>query len=349
MTATSSTQSFTTSAAGGGSSGGGSGSGTLSPFSGTPAAIPGTINAANFDNGGEGVAYHDTTPGNSGGQYRTTDVDIETSTEGGYDVGWTAAGEWLNYTVNVGAGGSYSIALRVASPGGATLHVGFNGPSAGQWVTVTVPATGGWQSWATVTVPVTLGAGTQQMTLYFDTGGMNIRNAVITSSGSGGGSGGGGSSGTLSPFSGSPVSLPGTVHPENFDNGGEGVAYHDTTSGNSGGQYRNTDVDIETSGEGGYDVGWIASGEWLNYSVNVTAAGNHTVQLRVASPGGASFHVGFNGPSAGQWKTVTVPATGGWQTWTTVSVPVTLGAGVQQMTLYFDTGGMNIRLVTVGP
>src|SRR5580704_6879913 len=40
----------------------------LTPFSGTPATIPGQIGAETFDNGGEGLAYHDTTPGNSGGQ-----------------------------------------------------------------------------------------------------------------------------------------------------------------------------------------------------------------------------------------------------------------------------------------
>jgi hypothetical protein len=59
------------------------------------------------------------------------------------------------------------------------------------------------------------------------------------------------------------------------------------------------------------------------------------------------MHIGFNGPSAGQWKTVTVPNTGGWQNWTTVSVPVTLGAGTQQITVYFDTGGVNLHHVTV--
>ena len=88
-------------------------------------------------------------------------------------------------------------------------------------------------------------------------------------------------------------------------------------------------------------VGWIAAGEWLKFTVNVAAAGSYNVTLRVASPGGASFHVGGTA--------VSVPATGGWQNWTTVSVPVTLGAGTQQMTLLFDTGGMNIRLATVGP
>jgi glucosylceramidase len=150
----------------------------LTPFT-TPAPVPGTLGAETFDNGGEGVAYHDTTPGNSGGAFRDTDVDIEVSSEGGYDVGWTAPGEWLNYTVNVAAAGSYTVQFRVASPdSGNAIHVGFNTASS-VWSTVAIPATGGWQSWTNVTVPVTLGAGVQQMTLLFDTGGINLSTISI--------------------------------------------------------------------------------------------------------------------------------------------------------------------------
>src|SRR5262249_26322327 len=120
MIASTSPQIFTTGAGGGGGGGG------LSPFSGTPVSIPGQIDAEKFYNGGEGVAYPDTTAGNTGGQFRSTGVDIEAASEGGFDVGWTAPGEWLNYTVNVASAGSYTVSLRVASPGGATMHVGFN-------------------------------------------------------------------------------------------------------------------------------------------------------------------------------------------------------------------------------
>jgi hypothetical protein len=132
----------------------------------------------------------------------------------------------------------------------------------------------------------------------------------------------------------------------NFDNGGEGVAYHDTTSGNTGGAYRATDVDIEPASDGGSDVGWIAAGEWLNYTVNVASAGTDTVTLRVASTSGASMHVGFNNAS-NVWRVVSIPNTGGWQNWTTVSFTATLGAGTQQITLLFDTVGLNIESINV--
>ena len=66
------------------------GNGGQQPFGGTPRAIPGTIQAEDYDTGGEGVAFHDTTAGNSGAQYRTDAVDIEATTDGGG--GTTSAG-----------------------------------------------------------------------------------------------------------------------------------------------------------------------------------------------------------------------------------------------------------------
>src|SRR5215468_12302383 len=315
------------------------------PFGGgTPVALPGIVQAANFDEGGEGVAYHDTTSGNAGGAYRATDVDIAASSEGGYLIGWIDPGEWVNYTVSVPVAGNYIVTLRVATPAsGVSLHVGFNGPSYGTWPAVAIPLTGDWQAWTNVTVPVTLGAGVQQLTLYFDTGWLNISTIAVDYANSTASSGW---TEGLTPFTGTAVSLPGVVFAANFDNGGEGVAYHDTTWGNSGGAYRSTDVDIEPASDGGVDVGWIDAGEWLNYTVNVASAGTYTVTLRVASMSVASMHVGFNNASNVS-QVVSIPNTGGWQNWTTVSFTTTLGAGQQQMTLRFDTAGLNIELVYV--
>ena len=92
--------------------------------------MPGTVQAEDFDDGGEGVAYHDLTAANEGGAYRSTGVDLEASADagGGYNVGWAQAGEWLEYTFSVPTAGSYALDLRVASSGaGGSLHVEFAG------------------------------------------------------------------------------------------------------------------------------------------------------------------------------------------------------------------------------
>jgi hypothetical protein len=142
----------------------------------TARAIPGTIQAEDYDIGGENVAYFDTTPGNSGGAYRSDDVDIEATADlgGGFDVGWTAPGEWLNFSSNVASAGSYTLALRVAATtANNTMHVEVNGAN----VTgpITVPNTGGWQNWTTITTGAfSLSAGPQVVRVVFDSGGYNL-------------------------------------------------------------------------------------------------------------------------------------------------------------------------------
>jgi endonuclease/exonuclease/phosphatase family metal-dependent hydrolase len=157
---------------------------SMTPFSGWPVQVPGLVEAENFDDGGQWVGYADTSWGNYGGAYRWTDVDIEPSSEGGHNVGWIDAGEWLVYTINVAQAGSYSVQLRVASPSGGWMHVAFNN-SSNVWSGVGVPNTGWWQTWTTVSIPVWLGAGVQQLSLYSDTGSYNLNYINVVASGGG--------------------------------------------------------------------------------------------------------------------------------------------------------------------
>ncbi len=86
------------------------------PYSGTPAAIPGTLSLPKFDLGGEGVAYHDTTPGNYFQKYGfRTDEDVDTTA---LNIGSTTTGEWLNYTVHIAEEGDYEAILHYG-----TIHV----------------------------------------------------------------------------------------------------------------------------------------------------------------------------------------------------------------------------------
>ena len=141
-------------------------------YGGTPWPVPGIIQAENFDNGGEGVAYSTPHPGAGGDPYRGTEIGIQATTDtgGGYNVDYIYATEWLDYTVNVASAGTYQLSLRVASSGqGGTLHVDFGGVN--QTGELTIPNTGGWQTWQTITTTVQLTAGQQIMQVDFDSTG----------------------------------------------------------------------------------------------------------------------------------------------------------------------------------
>jgi hypothetical protein len=78
--------------------------------------------------------------------------------------------------------------------------------------------------------------------------------------------------------------------------------------------------------------------------VNVATARTYTVSLRLASPNGVTdaLHIASSS-GASLSGPVNVPATGGWQNWTTVTVSVTLPAGQQVLTIDQDNGGWNIH------
>ncbi|MBD2312675.1 carbohydrate-binding protein [Desertifilum sp. FACHB-1129] len=148
----------------------------------TPAPILGTpirIEAENYKSGGPGVGYYDTTNVNQGGQYRFDHVDIEITTDvgGGYNVGWTAAGEWLAYDVDVPATGRYNLVSRIASgstsPVDKRFHFTFNGENVTG--SLTYSGTSGWQTWTNlVASDIQLTEGRQEMRVYMETGKLNL-------------------------------------------------------------------------------------------------------------------------------------------------------------------------------
>ena len=152
---------------------------------------------------------------------------------------------------------------------------------------------------------------------------------------------------TSSPY-GSIIHIPGTVESENYDLGGEGVAYHDTDPSNTGGQYRtNEGVDIENCTEGGYDVTNINTGEWMNYTVYVDSSAEYRMDARVASAiGGGQFHVEID--SVDKTGIINVTSTGGSQTWLNLSSDVFLTVGQHVVRVYVDqsTSSFNLNKLT---
>jgi Carbohydrate binding module (family 6)/F5/8 type C domain/Right handed beta helix region len=158
------------------------------PYGGTPVAVPGTLQAENYDTGGQGLAYSVTSINGTANGYRADGVDLESTadTGGGYNLGWTGGGQWFRYTVNVATAGTYTLSARVAAPSAVTgaFHLA-SASGANLTGSVNIPATAGWQNWATVTVALSLPAGRQTLTLAEDNSGWNL-NSLQFATGSGG-------------------------------------------------------------------------------------------------------------------------------------------------------------------
>jgi hypothetical protein len=146
-------------------------------------------------------------------------------------------------------------------------------------------------------------------------------------------------------YYGLPFSAGAVIQVEDFDQGGEGIAYHDSDKTNTGGKYRATGIDMETTTDtgGGYDIGWSAAGEWMKYTVNVTQTGTYNFDFRVANTAaGAKFHLEVDGVNV--TGTLTMPNTGGtqkWQTMTKTGIAMTAGTHVLRLVDDAKVGNFN--------
>lgn len=142
---------------------------TQTPFGGTPQAIPGRLEMEDFDIGGQAIAYNDCTPENQGNAYRIGEgVDLEACSEGGFNIGWMCAGEWVEYTVNVAGTGIYDVSARVSSEqSNGAFRLEFDGVAVTQ--DLIVPNTNGWQNWTTISDSATLPAG-EHVLRFMNTG-----------------------------------------------------------------------------------------------------------------------------------------------------------------------------------
>ena len=106
-------------------------------------------------------------------------------------------------------------------------------------------------------------------------------------------------------------------------------------------------VQTEPCSEGGQDVGWIDANDWIVWNVNIPTAGAYTVQYRVASLNGGGVIQLEKAGGSPVYGSVSVPGTGGWQNWTTISHQVTLPAGQQQIAVKALAGGFNINWLKI--
>ena len=151
--------------------------------------IPGTIEAGHFDSYeagvGQNIAYYDSSQNNEGDTRTDEYVDTVLDSNEGAIIGWTTAGEWLEYTVNVQNPGMYSIELRYASGnpnGGGPMQFKLDGESVSD--PISFPTTNDWGTWTTKTITeIPLTGGEQILRVAINQGEFNLGRMTFTRTG----------------------------------------------------------------------------------------------------------------------------------------------------------------------
>ena len=132
------------------------------------------IEAEDYRAGINGIDYLDTSRHNFGGAHRNDNVDIEATgdVDGGYNISWIQAGEFLTYDIDVPQAGTYDVVLRVATP---AENQSLNLVVGGEATTAEFGSTGGWQTYEDVVVSgVNLEAGSQELRLIMNSNSFNL-------------------------------------------------------------------------------------------------------------------------------------------------------------------------------
>ncbi|MFN7782151.1 MAG: carbohydrate-binding protein [Lysobacterales bacterium] len=107
---------------------------------------------------------------------------------------------------------------------------------------------------------------------------------------------------------------------------------------------------VQTGGTGdeggGRVVGYIDAGDWMSYyntPVTIPVSGTYEISYRVSSgANGGSFKLEEAGGSP-VYGSISFPATGSWETFTTISHRVQLPAGTRRLAIAATSGGWNIN------
>ena len=157
------------------------------------------------------------------------------------------------------------------------------------------------------------------------------------------------------PFNG-VKEIPGIIECEDFDAGAEGMSFHDSDYVNEGDvkDYRDNGGGVDlVKGNGGTVIGYTAQGEWLEYTVNVSQAGEYEYEATVSSGNdGAAFSLSVikDGPMT-QLAKVKVPKTGDsdWSKYKTVTGKLSkpLEAGEQTLRITIEGAYANIDKIEI--
>jgi hypothetical protein len=164
------------------------------------------------------------------------------------------------------------------------------------------------------------------------------------------------------PFNAAPFLVgdtPVIIEAEQYDQGGESVAYHDTDAGNGGAPIRTSEgVDLKLISGSNYRVNNAFAGEWFEYTIDLAKGDDYTLEYRVSSRGSnGRFRVETFDPIMGTWTNdvgaFTIPNTGSHTTWTTLKQTRFLPGGrhvfrftIEQNSTYGSAGNFDWFRIT---
>ncbi len=393
-----------------------------------------TIFASDYDLGRNNVAYYDVdtadyrvdagtyTAWNQGWAYRSDGVDIESCTDteetNGFNLGWSADGEWVQYTVTADSTAGYTLQIRHTSgSSGSKAHIEIDGASATQ--IISLQGTGGWQNWQTNEVEgIIFPEGTHKVRFIWDQGGSNLNyfkfanpvpqssidfksiraksstdgkvvyislnkaitsdnQSIVTSEFNLVSDGIALSIDSIKISSENPNILQlflssaiyyGTTTTVSYTgssvlNGEEGLtSFTDLVIENNLPQrhtlpariqaenfYYNNGLVLEECSDagGGYNTGYAASGDYLDYLVFVETEDHYALNYRVATTASNAYLVLQHNASGSFFSVDTIhfSATGGWQNWETQRSDAILPAGRYTLRLYVMQGEHNINWI----
>ena len=148
------------------------------------------------------------------------------------------------------------------------------------------------------------------------------------------------------------MTIPGTIEMENYDLGGQSVSFSDKDFVNEGGALREDGVDIvqidSTDKSKGYAIGFTQPGEWMEYTLKVTEAGEYAFVANVATASdGASFILFMDGKAISD--TIVAPKGEDWSTYGMVDGKTTaLEAGEHVLRVAITGAFINIDWLKFG-
>lgn len=102
-------------------------------------------------------------------------------------------------------------------------------------------------------------------------------------------------------------------------------------------------IELEVCSEGGYNIAYVDGGDWMDYSYNAPQSGGFTASFRVSSPYDNTKLQIQSGSTV--LAVLTVPNTGGWQNWVTITAPISLNTGGQTLRIHAVTNGWNLNWI----